>query len=106
MTRGQTPPARLHDHSAVGRAMAAGVYVAAALLGAGLAARALAGPGLLASRLLDAGLIVLMAAPLVRVLFALAEAVRSRDRQFTLATLVVLAILVATILSAILFTRT
>jgi hypothetical protein len=74
----------------------AGVVVAAAALGAGLALW-LAGASA-ATALMSGGLVVLMATPVLRVAFAVVEMVRARDWAFAAAAVAVLAILAASIL--------
>lgn len=74
------------------RLLRAATWTAAALLFAGLMAWLAAWPA--GEVLLHAGLWVLIATPIARVLMALADSVKERDRTFVAITLVVLACLI------------
>jgi uncharacterized membrane protein len=92
------------SHDLLGRWMAAGVTLSAACLALGLVLayvdRTLdvpEGP----HPLLDTGLIILMVTPLARVLVALSEEIRKRNWFFASMTFIVLAVLCATLWTAV-----
>ena len=89
---------RLEIH--VGRLFSVGVALSAALLAVGLALYLFA-PGLVSGKLLNAGLLVLMATPMLRVLLSVVEYLRMGDWFFAATTLVVIAELSITVLSAL-----
>lgn len=74
------------------KALTVCVIAAAAFLAMGIA-RQLFAPGIGPGWLLDAGLIVLMATPVLRVVFAITEFARSRDWVFVATALAVLVFL-------------
>jgi hypothetical protein len=92
-------------HELLGRWLTAGMVASATCLVAGLTLtlvdRALgpehAGP----HPLIDVGLIILMVTPLVRILFALSEEIRARNWFFAGITLIVVAVLGATLWTAV-----
>lgn len=81
------------------RVLGIGVLSSAALLAAGLAVWLTMGDAW-ATPLLDAGLVALMATPAARVVVSLVEYLRARDWFFVATTLGVLAVLLATLISA------
>ncbi|MGH9313698.1 MAG: DUF1634 domain-containing protein [Vicinamibacterales bacterium] len=93
------------SHKLLGRLLAAGVTLSAICLAAGLTLTLVGsamGPERAAPHpLLDAGLIVLMATPLVRVLVSLSEEIRDRNWFFASITLTVVAVLCATLWTAL-----
>jgi len=93
------------QHELLGRWLLAGMAVSAACLATGLVlvfidhARGLPDRG--PHPLLDVGLIVLMVTPLVRILFELSEEIRARNWFFAGITLIVVAVLGATLWTAV-----
>jgi uncharacterized membrane protein len=84
----------------LGRVLLAGVLSAAACLAVGLILWMAAGDSIVANRVLAAGLIVLMATPILRVVVSLVEYLRMRDWAFAVTTIVVLAVLIVTVVVA------
>jgi uncharacterized membrane protein len=94
----------MKQHDVLGRWLTAGITLSAVCLIVGLIlayverARGLPdGP----HPLLDAGLIILMVTPLVRVLVSLSEEIRERNWVFASLTFIVVAILCATLWTAL-----
>ena len=79
----------------VGRLLEAGVRLAAACLGIGLALLFVLGDGRPANLLMTTGLVVLMVTPLARVVAALVTYVRLRDWVFATTTVMVFVVLIA-----------
>ena len=79
----------------VGRLLEAGVRLAAACLGIGLALWFVLGDGRPANLLMTTGLVVLMVTPLARVVAALVTYVRLRDWVFATTTVMVFVVLIA-----------
>jgi uncharacterized membrane protein len=93
------------SHELLGRWLTSAMAVSAASLVAGLALafvdRARGLPDLGPHPLLDVGLVVLMVTPLVRILFSLSEEIRARNWFFVGITLIVVAVLGATLWTAV-----
>lgn len=97
--RDEVPGGR--NEALAGRLLGAGVVISAACLGAGLAMwMAGLAPGT-ADALLTAGLILLMATPVLRVVVAVAEALRARDWPLAVSSAAVLLVLAATVITAL-----
>jgi len=80
----------------VGHLLLACVLTAAACLLGGLVLWMIAAPN--GRGLLNAGLLILMATPVLRVIFAVAEYARARDWAFAAAAVTVLAILIGSVI--------
>jgi uncharacterized protein (DUF983 family) len=85
----------------LGRLFILGLTLSAAALACGLALYLRAPDTPLAPRFLSVGLVVLMATPLLRVLFSVVEYVRMRDWLFVFVTVVVLVQLAVTMIVAL-----
>jgi uncharacterized membrane protein len=85
----------------LGQVLSAGSMISTVLLAIGLALLALAGSAGLAPFALHAGLVVLMATPMMRVLFSLGEYLRRRDWVFVVVTVIVLLELAASVFEAL-----
>jgi uncharacterized membrane protein len=86
----------------LGRVLLMGVVVSTSLLAIGLALSVAAPSGRAGDYSLQAGLVVLMVTPAMRVLVSCAEYVRERDWAFAGLTGVVLAVLLGSLLMAVL----
>ncbi len=95
----------MKQHDVLGRLLTAGIALSTTCLVAGLTLslvdRALGPEHAGLHPLIDAGLIILMVTPLVRVLVSLAEEIRDRNWFFAGITLMVVAVLGATLWTAL-----
>jgi len=86
---------------ALGRVLTVGTLVSTACLAAGLALTFAAPARRITTVLLTGGLVVLLATPVARVAVSIAEFARQRDWPFVLYTSVVLALLLGSLLAAL-----
>jgi len=89
----------------IGATLRAGVTVSSVCLGAGLLIGLAVGDGALARTLLNVGIIALLATPVTRVVISIVEYVSERDWTFVTLTVVVLAELLASAVTALVFNK-
>ena len=90
---------------AIGAVLRFGVALSSSCLAVGLVTYLLAGDGELARLLLHTGIIVLLATPAARVVVSIGQYISERDWTFAALTMIVLAELIASAVTALVFNR-
>jgi uncharacterized membrane protein len=89
----------------IGVVLRAGVALSSTCLTVGLVTSLFAGNAELSRLLLQTGIIVLLATPVARVVVSIGQYLRERDWTFAVLTLIVLAELMASAVTALVFNR-